>query len=95
MFAVWEPVLPTDFHSPSTAALGRLHDPRAAQFWDKDRLLSKAMGEHNGKAIVWDRAVIYEPGKLWQDSPPKERFNGGTVVRVISQVEQTLKELAP
>ncbi len=86
--------MPTDFRAPSTAALNRLHDPRATQFWDKDRLLSKAMGEHNGKAIVWDRAVIYEPGKLWQESPPEAAFNDGTVVRVISDFEQTLKRLA-
>jgi hypothetical protein len=94
VFAIWEPVLPTDFRAPSTSALNRLRDPRAAQFWDKDRLVSKAMGERDRQTIVWDRVVVYEPGKVWQDSPPEALFNGGTVVHVISNLEQTLKRFA-
>jgi hypothetical protein len=39
-FAIWEPVLPTDFVAPSTAALGRIPDARAAQYWDRKRALS-------------------------------------------------------
>ena len=35
MFVIWEPVLPTDWSSPSTATLRRISDSRAAQFWDK------------------------------------------------------------
>ena len=28
---------------------------RVAHYWDKDRLISKSMGEHNKKSIVWDQ----------------------------------------
>jgi hypothetical protein len=30
VFVIWEPVLPTDFVGPSTAALARIPDARAA-----------------------------------------------------------------
>jgi hypothetical protein len=35
IFVIWEPVLPTDFVAPSTAALARIPDARAAQYWDR------------------------------------------------------------
>jgi hypothetical protein len=92
---VWEPVLATDLGAPSTATLHRLHDLRAEQFWDKDRLLSHALGEKDRKTVVWDHIAIYEPGKTWQDSPPAPLFAGGTVVRVIDQAREQLKRLLP
>jgi hypothetical protein len=93
VFTVWEPVLPTDFRAPSTASLRRLHDPRVAQFWDRERLLSRALGERDRESIAWDHIAIYEPGKLWQDSPPSPAFEGGTVVSVIQTAKQELTKL--
>lgn len=93
IFAVWEPVLPTDLAAPSTPSLARLHDPRAAQFWDHDRLLSHLQGEKDRKTIVWDHIAIYEPGKAWQDAPPTPIFAGRTVVSVIDQAKQELERL--
>ena len=43
MFVVWEPILLTDLQPPSSRELARVADPRAAQFWDKDRLVSRAI----------------------------------------------------
>lgn len=51
-----------------------------AQFWDRERLVSHAWGEHNRKSIVWDDISVYAPGTLWQDSPPQPVFRGRTVV---------------
>jgi hypothetical protein len=93
VWAVWEPVLATDRGAPSTATLARLRDSRAAQFWDQGRLLSKMMGEKDGKSVVWDHIAIYEAGTLWQDSVPKPVFAGRTVVRVIAQAEEKLRQL--
>jgi hypothetical protein len=82
VFAVWEPVLATDWASPSTAVLRRLSDARAAQFWDKDRSISHSMGEHDRHGIVWDRILVYPRGAVWAERPPKPVYSGGTVVSV-------------
>jgi hypothetical protein len=50
VFVIWEPVLATDFTAPSTAALARIPDLRAAQYWDRNRALSHLPGEHNRSA---------------------------------------------
>ena len=44
MFAVWEPILPTDYSSPGTAVLARLSDPRVEQYWDKNHLFADKLG---------------------------------------------------
>jgi len=52
VFVVWEPVLPTDMSAPGTMTLERLHDARAAQFWDHDRILSHLLGEKDRRTVV-------------------------------------------
>jgi len=94
VFAVWEPVLATDMRAPSTTTLRRLRDPRVSQFWDKERLLSHAMGEHGRSTIVWDYIAIYDAGKEWKDSPPEPVFAGRTVVSVIPRAAETLKRFS-
>src|SRR5258705_9195665 len=79
VFVVWEPVLPTDWGAPSTAALKRVADPRAVQFWDRGRLLSRAMGEHDKDSIVWDQIAVYAPGGTWNHVPPEPSYGGGPV----------------
>jgi hypothetical protein len=34
VFAVWEPILPTDWSAPGANVLDRLKDRRVRQFWD-------------------------------------------------------------
>ena len=82
VFVIWEPVLPTDWSSPSTAALRRVSDTRATQFWDKGRLVSHSMGEHDRHSVVWDYIAVYPPGAVWEDGPPEALYHGGPVVRV-------------
>ena len=89
-FVIWEPVLLTDFNRPSTAAMARVPDPRAAQFWDAGRLISHQWGEHGRKSIVWDDVSVYAPGVLWQDTPPQPLFRGKTVVGVEEQARAAL-----
>ena len=91
VFIVWEPVLPTDWGAPSTAGLARVADGRAQQYWDKGRLLSKAMGERDNSSIVWDYVAVYAPGALWNDKPPKPFYEDGPVVRVLSALTQALQ----
>ena len=92
IFVVWEPVLFTDWSSPSTATLGRIPDPRADQFWDKERLISHSMGEDNRRGIVWDYIAVYPRGAVWRTSPPRPLYSGGPVVRVINEARAALSD---
>ena len=76
-------MLATDWSAPGTAALKRIDDSRALQFWDKSRLVSHALGEHDKKSIVWDRIAIYPRGALWNPVPSEPVYSGGPVLDVI------------
>ena len=93
VFVIWEPVLPTDFVAPSTAALGRIPDARAAQYWDRKRALSHLLGEHNRSSIVWDYIAVYAPGALWPGAPPKAIYSDGPVRDVISGAKESIERL--
>jgi hypothetical protein len=93
VFVIWEPVLPTDFVAPSTSALGRIPDARAAQYWDGKRALSHLLGEHNRSSVIWDYIAVYAPGELWQDAPPKPTYSDGPVRDVISGAKESIKGL--
>ena len=92
IFVVWEPVLFTDWSSPSTAALARISNTQAAQFWDKERLISRSMGEHNRGTVVWDHIAIYPAGATWEDRPPKPLYDGGPVVQVLNGTRAALAQ---
>ena len=76
---VWEPVLPTDWGSPSPTLTSVIHDARAVQFWDHDRKLSALLGgrekletlarvEQVGfgmRDVIWDAALVYPPDTPW------------------------------
>ena len=86
VFVVWEPVLATDWRAPSTAALRRVSDQRARQYWDEGRLLSKAMGETGKKSVVWDRVIVYERRVTWSEAaPPNAVISVGPVADVVEQ----------
>ena len=92
VFVIWEPVLPTDWFSPSTVALKRISDTRATQFWDKERLISHSMGEHDRQSITWDFIAIYPAGAIWKGSPPEALYQGGPVVRVTEPARAALDQ---
>ena len=87
-FVVWEPVLSTDWGAPSTAALSRIPDGRVAQYWDKDRLVSKSLGEHDKKSIVWDHIAVYAPGATWHQKIAL--FADGPVIKVLEPAREAI-----
>jgi hypothetical protein len=89
-FVVWEPVLPTDWGPPSTAALRRISDSRAVQFWDKARLVSHRMGERDKCSIVWDHIAVYAQGAAWNESPPEAVYADGPVVKVLEPTRSAI-----
>lgn len=92
VFVVWEPVLPTDWGPPSTASLARISDARASQFWDKGRLISHRMGEHDRRSVVWDFVAVYPMGAVWSQSLPAPLYSGDPVVHVTAAARSALRE---
>ena len=96
VFIIWEPVLVTDWAAPSSSSLRRIHDSRVQQYWDKGRLLSRALGEKDRSSIVWDRVSVYPAGAIWQPhTPPQPLFEDGPVVDVIPALTETLRQAEP
>jgi len=93
VFVIWEPVLATDFVAPSTAALARIADVRATQYWDRKRALSHLLGEHNRSTVVWDYIAVYAPGTLWQDAPPRPIYSDNPVRDVIGGAKESIQRL--
>jgi hypothetical protein len=91
VFVIWEPVLPTDLAAPSTMTLKRISDPRASQYWDKEHLASKQIGESDG--VVWDYVAVYPKGKLWDKSPPEPVFSHAPVIRGIDGARDAIQKL--
>lgn len=90
VLVVWEPVLPTDWGAPATTALKRIADRRAIQYWDKGRLLSRALGEHDRKSVVWDHIAVYARGVIWKQAPPESQYAGGPVLDVIAPSREAI-----
>ena len=91
VFVIWEPVLPTDLAAPSTVTLNRIADARASQYWDKEHLVSKSIGEEDG--VVWDYVAVYPQGKLWDKGPPVPVYSQAPVVGAIDGTRAAIQKL--
>ena len=83
VFVVWEPVIVTDIAPPTTATLARIHDRRAAQYWDRDLALSTEIvrwGRLEAGTIVWDTVALFPPGVRWEREFPVPAYHGFPVV---------------
>jgi len=93
VFVVWEPVLPTDLGAPSTATLKRLSDPRVSQYWDKEHIVSRQLGERDRSSAVWDYVAVYEPAKVWDHAPPEPVSSGVPVIHAIDKTRAAIQHL--
>jgi hypothetical protein len=91
VFVIWEPVLPTDLGAPSTMTLKRIADTRASQYWDKEHLVSKSIGETDG--VVWDYVAVYPQGKLWDKGPPDPISSKAPVIHAIDETRGAIQQL--
>lgn len=76
VFVVWEPVIGTDWGTPSPSLPGMVSDARARHYWDHGRKLSARLGgvakvetlalkshlAFRMKDVIWDAALVYPPG---------------------------------
>ena len=104
MLVVWEPILATDWKSPSANTLARIPDHRAQQFWDPKHVVASALSEIVKKdppqpepsccvqkGFYWDDAILYAAHAHWKDEPNSVFWNG-PVVRVVPALENALNE---
>ncbi|HZT39103.1 MAG TPA: hypothetical protein VFA28_14510 [Bryobacteraceae bacterium] len=105
MFAVWEPVLPTDWMAPSAMALKRLRDGRVRQFWDPHHLIAAAVKKVEiagplhpdcceRKGVLWDLAAAYPPGARWGEALPQPVLLNGPVVNAVAGLDAILSKTA-
>lgn len=93
VFVIWEPVLPTDLGSPSTRTLARLSDLRAFQYWDKEHLVSRLLGERDSSSVVWDYVAVYAPGKLWDQALPEPAYSNVPLIHGIDGTRAAVAKL--
>ena len=103
VFVVWEPVLPTDWVTPTTSVLARVPDRRAVQFWDPDHQLSQSIldaaradpnhpltrGRELGD-VAWDVVIVFPRGERWDGAFPSPAFGGNPVIKVLAEFRQSL-----
>jgi hypothetical protein len=80
VLVVWEPVLATDWGSPSPMLPAMIADPRVAHFYDRHRRLSAMLGGPDNvtklareadlgfpmEDVIWDIALLYPPRVSWE-----------------------------
>jgi len=107
VFAVWEPVLPTDYSNPSAGVLARLSDPRVAQYWDKNHLFAERLASRlktdeghpqpsccNRGGIQWNEVAVYGRDAYWDGQLPRAAFLDGPVVHALG-FANVVEELLP
>jgi hypothetical protein len=70
------------------AARRRLPDLRVVPFWDKNRLISHSMCEHDRCSEVWDYIALHPSGAIWDNNPPSALYHG----KPLAQVQDTARE---
>jgi hypothetical protein len=101
VFAVWQPMLPTDWSAPASSVLRRLSDGRVRQYWDPNHLLATQM-KKDARApqpeqdccvrsgILWDLAAVYPPSSIWSERMPAATVFNGPVVDVTAAIEDAI-----
>jgi hypothetical protein len=98
VFAVWEPILPTDWSAPGTSALNRLNDRRVRQFWDPAHMVADVLkkAEEAGRlhpdccrrnGFLWDLIAAYGHSAKWGDTLPEPILLNGTMVQTADALE--------
>ena len=101
LFAVWEPILMTDWSAPGSFVRGRLSDGRVRQFWDPQHMVAAQMSRDahppqpephccDDRGILWDLAAVYPRGAVWGSSLPAAVLCDGPVAEVAEDVERLL-----
>ena len=104
VFAVWQPMLPTDWSPPGSLVLSRMDDVRVRQFWDPNHLTAKRLAADakppqpepdccEQEGILWDLAAAYALDAVWSDHLPTASFVNGPVVAAAEDLKATVRKL--
>lgn len=75
VYAVWLPMVPTDFERTVPKATKLLPDERVIHYWDGDKKLGAAFDPVLGlDQTAWDVYLLYPPDTEWKEQPPKPIF---------------------
>jgi hypothetical protein len=101
---VWEPILATDWRSPSGSTLARISDRRVRQFWDPKHLVAEEVARVANreagqskpdccvkKGFHWDEVILYAPHAQWKDGPSPAYWNG-PVYKIGPALEKAFNE---
>jgi len=104
VFVIWEPITFSDLTAPSDSVLRRVTDARAAQYYDRNHFVSKALqaqmlahgvtGQDQlvKNEYVWDAVAVYPPGTRWESGTgAKPDFVGAPVARVSERMAGYLR----
>jgi hypothetical protein len=104
VFAVWQPMLPTDWSAPAAGVLSRMPDQRVRQYWDPNHLIATRIGadarppqpepeccEQSG--VLWDLAAVYPPDAVWTDRMPPAVLINGPVVAIADDLRASVEKL--
>jgi hypothetical protein len=103
VFVIWEPIVFSDLTLPADSVLQRVTDARAAQYYDSDHLVSKALQAQmlahgvTGREylvkdkFVWDTIAVYAPGARWENGGSKPDFVGAPVAYVSDRLAAYLR----
>ncbi|HTM56860.1 MAG TPA: hypothetical protein VL123_00440 [Candidatus Udaeobacter sp.] len=108
LFVVWMHVTHGDRVPPNGVALWTIRDPRATQWWDPRRLVSKtmlreyprdtalAMADTTGgqPPLIWDFIAMWKPGTIWGDRIPMPDFAAHPIDQWIDPFRRRFVELS-
>jgi thiol-disulfide isomerase/thioredoxin len=104
VFAVWEPMLSTDWSEPGTGTLKRLSDSRVQQFWDADHTVAAALEVTEEatqlhpscckrRGVLWDLIAAYPACAVWSNTIPRPIFFDGTMVQSAAGLEGVINNV--
>ena len=104
VYAVWQPMLPTDWAPPVGWVLARMPDARVRQYWDPHHLIAKRLAADarppqpepdccERDEILWDLAAVYPPGVKWSDRMPPAVLVNGPVVSIADDLAANVSTL--
>ncbi len=76
VYAVWVPILWSDWRFAVSRATTRLPDARVGHFWDADGTLVKAYStilQLSEGRPAWDVYLLFDRNAEWMDQPPAPR----------------------
>jgi hypothetical protein len=104
VFAVWEPILATDWRKPGSGVLSRLTDSRVKQIWDPQHLIARRLAKDarppqpepgccTRDGILWDLVAVYPPDARWTEVIPAAVLFDGAVVNMETDLETVVRKL--